>query len=1036
MFIHAEESYTNKPVDDKDLHFFIRLGTDFTQNYYEYDIPLYLTPWGSSDAHDIWPEQNEIALEIAKLLSAKQARNIIMREDPNGNVNLMTPFIQMDGQNRITVVGTPTLSSVKTIMVGIRNPKSIPGSTQDDGLDKCAEIWVNELRMTDFDEQGGWAANTIISADLADLGNVVLAGNISTAGFGSLEQKVNERQQENIYGYDFATNLELGKFFPETSGIRIPMHYDISESFKDPEFNPLNPDIKYQDDLSTFKDKKQRDSIREISTDYTKRTSFNLMNMKKMRTGTSKKPHIYDIENFDFTYQYSQQYHSNIDIQYDDKKTYKGAIGYSYTKNPKNYKPFSKNKFLRKHRSLALIRDFNFNLLPKQLGFRTDVSRLYNENLLRKKTRSLIIINPTYVKSFNWNRNYDLRYDFSRSLKLDYKAIVQARIDEPSGLVDRNSPYWHETRDSIMNSITDLGRVTNFKQIYNINYAVPINKIPILNWINMTTKYGGDYRWITAPLSTPFLGNTIENSNKIQVNTSGNMVSLYNKIKYLKKINQKGRGRGSNRGRGTKLNMIDDSVADSLKTKKNWGKIVFDATLRVMMMVRNISFSYIESNGTMLPGFNKSPRFLGMDIDNSAPGWDFVFGSQVNIAERAAKNNWISKSQQLNNPTIRKHTDVINARISVEPIPSMKIEITFSRNYSSIRQEYWRYDTLTDIYQSYTPTQTGMFSITYNTWRTSFTKDDDKTHINENFENFKKFLLPIAERLASENPYWDGTYKQDTLNGVLYPDGYNRTNKEVMMYSFMAAYSGEDVESVPLTPFPKFPKPNWRFTYSGLTKIDIIDQWFKTLTISHAYKSMYTVGNYTSNILWKEGQDGFSWVRDQLGDNYIPRYDMSMVSVNEQFSPLVNVDMTLENSLILKVAIKKTRNIAMSFANNQITEIKSNELIIGTGYRFKQVPLSLKLGGGTKTFKSDIQLRFDFSIRENKTVLRKLIENIDQISQGQSIMSINFSADYQFSKNLTFRMFYDQVINNPFVSSQFPTSNIKAGINLRFTLAQ
>jgi cell surface protein SprA len=200
--------------------------------------------------------------------------------------------------------------------------------------------------------------------------------------------------------------------------------------------------------------------------------------------------------------------------------------------------------------------------------------------------------------------------------------------------------------------------------------------------------------------------------------------------------------------------------------------------------------------------------------------------------------------------------------------------------------------------------------------------------------------------------------------------------------------------------------------------------------------STYSVGGYSSNVLFKEGQDGYTWVKDQLGDNFISKYDMNMISVNEQFSPLVNVDMTLENSLILKVAVRKSRNIAMSFSNNQITEIKSDELIVGTGYRFKQIPLSLNLGGAKRTFKSDINIRLDFSIRKNKTVLRKLIEDIDQISQGQSIMSINFSADYQFSRNLTFRAFYDQVVNNPFVSSQYPSSNIKAGISLRFTLAQ
>ncbi len=1036
MFIHAEESYQDKPIADGDLHFFIRLGTDFTENYYEYDIPLHLTPWYSTDPDAIWPDANEINLELQKLLSAKQYRNTFMRENPNGNVSLMTPFVQMDGNNRITVVGTPTLSGVKTIMMGIRNPKSIPGSLNDDGLDKCAEVWVNELRVTDFDEHGGWAANTVVSADLADLGNVVVAGNVSTAGFGSLEQKINERQQENILGYDIATNLELGKFFPETTGIRIPMHYDISESFENPEYNPLNPDIKYADDLSTFATKAERDSVKEISRDYTKRTSFNLMNVKKMRTGTSAKQNIYDIENFDFTYQYSQQFHRDIDLEYDDKRNYKGAIGYSFSKNPKNYKPFSKSKFFKKHKSLALIGDFNFNLLPKQIGFRTDVDRMYNESLMRKKTRSIIIIEPTYVKTFNWNRVYTLNYDFSRSLKLEYDANVQARIDEPAGLVDRNAASWGETRDSIWKSVKDFGRITNFTQNYTVNYALPINKIPFLEWLNVSTRYGGDYRWTTAPLATPYLGNTIENSNKIQLNTTGNLVTLYNKSKYLKAINQKNSGKQPGERRMAQLNLPPEEQSKDSVEKVNVAKLILDGTLRLMMMVRNVNLSYTESNGILMPGFSNRPGPLGMDWNSGAPGWDFIFGSQINIAKRAAENNWISQSQQLNNATIKKHTANINGRISVEPVNSFKLEISFLRNYSSIDQEYWRYDTVVKSYASYTPTQTGAFSMSYSSWRTSFAKDDELTYINKNFENFKSFLLPIAQRLASGNPYWNGNYTQDTLNGELYPEGYSRTNRDVMMYAFTAAYSGQSAENVPLTPFPKIPKPNWRITYNGLTQIDLIDQWFKTITLSHAYTSTYSLGSFTSNVLFKEGEDGYTWIRDQLGDNYLPKYDLSMVSINEQYSPLINIDMTLENSLILKLAMRKSRNVALSFANNQITEIKSDELIIGTGYRFKEVPLTLSMGGGNRTFKSDINLKLDFSIRKNKTVLRKLIEDIDQISQGQGVMSINFSADYQFSKNLTFRAFYDQVVNNPFVSSQYPSSNIKAGISLRFSLAQ
>ncbi len=1037
MYVHAEQSYDNLPIDNGDLHLFIRLGTDFTENYYEYDLPLSLTPWYTNDRDAVWPESNEIALDLQQFLDLKQLRNTLMREDASGNITLQTPYFTMDGPRKITVVGTPTLSSVKTIMVGVRNPKQLTATGSDDGLEKCAEIWVNELRVADFDEKGGLAATSVVSADLADLGNVVLAGNISTAGFGSIEQKIGERQQETIYGYDFATNLEMGKFFNEQSGIRVPLHFDISETFKNPEFNPINPDIKYKDDLSTFKSDQQRDSVEAISSDYTKRTSLNLMNVKKMRMGADQKAQIYDIENFDVSYQYSQQYHRNIDIEYDDKRTYKAGFGYNFSKNPKNYQPFGKSKFLAKRKSLALIRDFNFNLLPKQLGFRTDVDRIYNESLMRKKTKSLIIINPTYMKTFNWNRNFTMNYDFSKSLKLEYSAVVLSRIDEPAGLVDRNGPGWDVYRDSVWQSFSELGRTTNYNENLTLNYAVPINKIPILNWITLSTRYGSTYQWMSAPLSTAFLGNTIENSNKIQFNASANLVSLYNKVKYLKEINQKNSNANAQQ-RSLQLNIPNaenKNAKDSLQ-KRNWAKEILDVSLRVMMMVRNVSFTYTEGNGTLLPGFNQVTGPLGINWNNGAPGWDFVFGAQVNIAERAAENHWITQSQMLNNPMLRKHNQNLNGRISVEPFSQLKIEITFLRNFSYQRSEYWRYDTLAQQYGSYTPTETGSYSISYNLWRTSFVQDDDITHSSKTFENFKEFLLPIAQRLASQNPYYDGTYTTDTLNGVAYPTGYSRTSSQVMMYSFLAAYSGQEPGKVELTPFPKIPRPNWRLTFDGLTKIEIIDQWFKSVSISHSYTSTYTMGGFSTNMRFKEGQDGYTWVIEQLGSNFVPKYDANMISINEQYSPLINFDMTLENSLILKFAVRKSRNLSMSFSNNQITEIKQEELSIGTGYRLKQVPLSLKLGGGQKTFKSDINLRLDFSIRNNKTLLRKLIEDVDQISQGTLVYTINFSADYQFSKSITFRAFYDQVLNRPHVSNQYKSSNTKGGISILFSLAQ
>jgi cell surface protein SprA len=258
MYVHAEEINPEKyTFNEGDLSLFIRMGTDFTENYYEYEIPLRPVPWNVGfDRELIWPEDQQLDLEIQKFVELKKRRNALMG-NPNSNIILSSKYTEIDGRNRISVVGAPSLSDVQTIMIGVRNPKRNNLTDADDGQPKCAEIWINELRLTDFDQKGGWAATARLTANLADLGNISLAGLHSTAGFGGIEMKVNERQMEDITTYDIATNLELGKFLPEKTGIRIPMHYDISETFNNPQYNPLNPDILLKDDINALETKKK-----------------------------------------------------------------------------------------------------------------------------------------------------------------------------------------------------------------------------------------------------------------------------------------------------------------------------------------------------------------------------------------------------------------------------------------------------------------------------------------------------------------------------------------------------------------------------------------------------------------------------------------------------------------------------------------------------------------------------------------------------------------------------------------------------------
>ena len=1032
MYVHAEKSIENQELKKGDVTVFIRIGSDFTENYYEYEVPVEFTPWFTSSANPrmIWPDANRMEIELQKLVDAKQRRNDDMG-NPGSMISVFTPYEVFDGDNKITVVGMPSLSDIKAFMIGVRNPKKQFILDNDDGRDKCAEIWVNELRLTDFDETSGFAATARMAANLADLGNVVVSGSYSTAGFGSIEKKVSERQQEAIGQFDAATNLQLGKFFPEKAGIKIPMHVDYSEMRMTPKYNPLDPDIRYKDQI-TGMDKVSKDSIRNKVQDFTRRTNINFVNVRKDKVGAQTKNRIYSIENFDFTYAYSEIFHRNIDLDYDSRKQIRGGVGYNYINNPKAVKPFAKVKFLQS-KSMALIKDFNFYYAPKMFAFRTDMNRQYNERLMRNKSEALIILEPTYTKTWDWNRLFDLKYDLAQSLKLEYNANANAYINEPPGRVNRNSDDWQTRRDSIWNEVMNFGTMNRFTQNMNLNYIVPINKIPILNWVNLNARYSSTFRWEASPKSIQDkIGNTIDNSNTINLNGNARLTNLYNKVGYLKKITQPARGQERRPGPGGRspreqVKEETKAVADSVvKKSPQIGKILGNGLIKLIIGFKDVQFNYSESNGTLLPGFKPQPDILGNRLMDMAPGLGFAFGGQNDIRNEAVRNGWLTADTLLNSAYVTRLTRNITARATYEPFPEFRIEFTADKTESFGHQEYFKANRDGE-FKSSSPQDRGSFSMSFITLKTAFTKDGTE-NVSSVFEEFKSNRGIIAARLGALNPNSTG------IDSTGFPMGYGQSSQDVLIPSFIAAYTGKDASKIDLSPFPKIPIPNWRFTYTGLSKVEFFKKYLKQLTISHAYRSTYSVGNYVSNVEFMQNM-GFPADFDASG-NFIPQNRIDIITITEQFSPLINIDMTWNNSLLSRIELKKSRSLSLSFVNNQVTEIVGNELIVGMGYRFKDVKMNLSSGGRKQQLKSDLNVKLDLSIRDNKTVLRRLDEEINQISTGNRMVSINSSADYNINQRFNVRLFFDKTITNPFVSSQFPNSTTNAGVSLRFTLAQ
>jgi cell surface protein SprA len=1031
MFAHAEAYGDENELKDDDLRVFIRLGADFTNNYYEYEVPMKVTPWGSgANRRLVWPDENEFDIQLEKLTKLKLTRNTLSREASSG-VSLNTPYTEMDGENTMTVIGTPTLSNVKVIMMGVRNPRKTFSSADDDGFPKSAEIWVNELRLYEFEDQGGWAATGRMNAQLADLGNVTVVGYTSTPGFGSIEQKVNERSKEFVKSYDVASNLELGKFFPENFGMRVPFHFSFSESFTDPQYNPLNPDILFKDDLASYNNDAERDSVKVIARDYVRRRNVNFTNVGKSKMNPGGKSRLWDIENFDLSYSFSELFSRNINTQYDLQRMWRGGLGYNWQMTPKVVTPFANVGFLSPN-AFRIIKDFNFSYLPRVVSFRSNIDRRYSESLMRDKSNYQIVIEPNYIKTFSWDRLYDMRWDLTRSLKIEFQATNNARIDEPEGRINRDDSDYALKRDTILMNIRNLGRTTFYTQRTNLTYNLPINKLPYLDWITANAGYTANFDWQTAPLAATDLGNTIENANTKRLNMNANLVNFYNKVGFLRTINQKGMARTPQRPQARPQAQQETATADEDESP-DYLKIIGEGFIRALMGFRNFSVNYTESNGTRLPGFNESPSLMGMDwnLDQrgyGAPGLGFVFGSQEDIRDNAINYGWLTKDTLLNQAFTRNLTQNISARSQFEPLPNLKIEFTALRNYAKSESEYFKADRFGD-FSSYSHQTTGNFSISFLSLSTAFEKTDKK-HTSPAFENFKAYRMIIAERLDSENP--NVINLPDTTD---YPMGYGPTSQEVLIPAFMAAYAGWDPKSSKKDPFLKIPMPNWRLTYDGLSKIQALRKYFQTITFAHGYRSTFSIGSYRSLARYGESDQfpGFPSELDNIG-NFIPRYEIGQISISEQFSPLISVDMTLVNSLMGRFEYRTSRNIGLSFANNQVTEVKSREIVIGSGYRFKDLAFNLATGNNTQRVQSDLVLRFDLSFRRNMTVLRKLVEDVDVISAGQNAIGINFSADYQVSARVNMRLFYDRNITNPFVSNQFKSSNTHAGFSFRFML--
>ncbi|MBX2901132.1 MAG: cell surface protein SprA [Cyclobacteriaceae bacterium] len=1007
MFLSAYNSNLTNPIQDNKLVAFLRLGTDFDENYYEIELPLKITPPNVRSLEEVWPEENQIDLDLNELYSLKARRD---REGFNLSILYPQAGPEPAGKHGIRILGRPDLSQVRTMMIGIRNPRTNDGKTYD----VC--LWANELRLTDFDRTAGWAANVVLNTKLADLGTISTSLRHISFGYGGVQSKISERARGETTRYDVSANLNIDKLLPQWTGLKIPMFISYENNTINPKYDPANPDLRIQAALQSFTTDGEREEYLKIIQDRTIRRSLNFNNVRKVKTREGATPHLWDVENFAFTYIFSEATQTNFNLRENTQRNYRGSVVWQYSPTFKGFEPFKESKGF-KSPYFKLLKDFNFNPMPSTITVRGELDRSFNKMVYRNASSDAGSSLPNFQKYFVFNRFYNVRWSLTKALALDYASRVNAIIDEPDGDLDNR-----DSLQIVINNLKKLGRMKNFDQTLTATYTLPFEKLPLTNWLTAEYRNTAGYNWQAGPLEKDEslrLGNIIQNSQDQALSGRIDMVKLYNKIGFLKNINTPPRP-----ARPPTTQQTKPTQPDTVKRPPDLKAL--KGVFRLLMSLRSITGTYTITEGTLLPGFMPEPYLFGLDKGWGAPGWGFVLGQQENgFQKKAAQNGWLTTNNRLTTPYTQKQMKDLALSASVEPSTELRIKLDVKKNSTTAFQEIFRMDSAGTAYQSLSPSRIGSYKISINSIRTAFKNNESLT--STVFRQFEQNIAIMQNRFTG-------------LTG----NSYESRSQDVLIPAFLAAYTGKSAETQSLSPFPRIPVPAWRVDYTGLSKLGNLKDIFQSITINHAYASAYSVVNYSNSLEYdnvglsnpiENYNKGIFANKTNANGELIPVYVISQVTISEQFTPLIGINLRTKKKLNLKFEYKTKRDLALNISNSQITELNSKDWSVDVGYTKNNMKLPFKTEGRVITLKNDVTFQMTMSVTNNRTIQRK-IEEINTVTNGNINFQLRPNVSYLVNQKLRVQAYLERSVNEPLVTNSFRRSTTRAGFKILFNLAQ
>ena len=1009
LFVHAEDIKAGAPSNqlDENTKFFIRFGSDATDNYYEYEASLQYTPKNAKSPLEIWPAENNVDLEIQNFVDAKLKRD----QEAANLIGYRYHYTAYgDTNKKIYVKGRPSLGNITTMMIGVRNLQA---------QSKDLILWVNEIRLSEIENKGGYAGNASLNFNLGDFAVVNANAAYSTVGFGAIDQKPVERAQATNSGFNINTTVNVDKFIPEKVGMRIPVNYSYTQTIEDPKYNPIDTDVEFQKASN-------KEELKKVARTYTQQRSISVVNMRKERMNENSKPRFYDVENLSFTAIYNDDFYRDVYTKRNYRQFLRSYLDYNYSFKPYVLRPFKNlvSDTAKSYKYLRWIREFNFNPVPTTFSFRTELDRNYNEMQFRN-VESLLNGNQGSEFDILKNRNfyfgwqYNLGFKFTNSLKMEVNSATRT-------LNDNIAANTMNTK-SIFENPFRAGRPVLYNHRVQLNYRLPFEFLPHLDFINAEVGYGFTYNWNARSnvlLNSPAgnLGNISQNTNNKVVTASVDMPQFFRKFKFFRDIDQTMLKRGREID---SLNNINSEEALKI-AKKNKFFILnkykghkfknrltpFQSIAYALTSIRQLDINYNENNGTVLPGILSSPNFYGYGQGIGGPTYGFLLGSQADIRRVAIENSWLTTSELLNDPFSQLSSKTFDANLQIMPLNDLRIDLNGMMRYNrNMLQGGFNLDADPSTPYFDFAFENELLTYSRSNWmfRTSFKSGESI------YENMIANAKAISAQLGS------GT----SNNG--YSDGYSLANAYVLIPAFQAAVEGRGTKTLANPTKVGVPLPNWRVTYSGLSNIPLINSQFSKFDILHAYNSTYTGTGIQSNIDFYNDPNS----RD-INNDFVNPYVFSTVGYVESFSPLLGADVTLRNNMRLSAQYNKDRLFMLGLVNHTLTEDDSREYIVGFGYLVKDLKLKLNIRGKSKNITSDLNIKGDFSLRDSRTRITNILLDDSQVTGGQKLLGVKLTADYNMSQNFNIRLFYDQLMTKYKISTAFPLSTIRAGITATF----